>query len=165
MKRSAQEIVELVVFGLIALLLGTGLLWLAGWLFGAVGTVFSWLAGLIWALLRFIVPVALIAAVVVLVVRLVRSNAQPGASAPAPAPNPAPAPAPPPPAPQASDPTPPPAAAAPVEPTAPEPTVDQGEAHTESSSSPADVTGDEWSGDAAPDAGGDATDDDTRRDG
>jgi hypothetical protein len=97
MKRSAQEIVELVVFGLIALLLGTGLLWLAGWLFGAVGTVFSWLAGLIWALLRFIVPVALIAAVVVLVVRLVRSNAQPGASAPAPAPNPAPAPAPPPP--------------------------------------------------------------------
>lgn len=65
MKRSAQEMVELVVFGLIALLVGTGLLWLAGWLLGAVGTVFTWLAGLVWALLRFIVPVALIAGLVV----------------------------------------------------------------------------------------------------
>ena len=91
MKRSAQEIVELVVFGLIALLLGTGLLWLAGWLFGAIGTVFSWLAGLIWALLRFIIPVALVAAVVVLVVRLVRSDGAQGV-APTPAPHPTPAP-------------------------------------------------------------------------
>jgi predicted lipid-binding transport protein (Tim44 family) len=153
MKRSAQEIVELVVFGLIALLLGTGLLWLAGWLFGAVGTVFSWLAGLIWALLRFIVPVALIAAVVVLVVRLVRSNAQPGASAPAPAPNPAPAPAPPPPAPQASDPTPPPPAAP------AEPAPAQGES---ASGSPAETSGevDGTSGDGT--VGGDADDADER---
>ncbi len=86
MKRSAQEIVELVVFGLIALLLGTGVLWLLGWVFGAVGTVFIWLAGLIWALLRFIVPVALIAALVVLVVRLVRANEQRAVVSPAPMP-------------------------------------------------------------------------------
>lgn len=74
--------VELVVFGLIALLLGTGVLWLAGWLLGAVGTVLLWLAGLIWALLRFIVPVALIAGLVVLVVRMVRGHEQPQAGIP-----------------------------------------------------------------------------------
>jgi uncharacterized membrane protein len=74
MKRSLQEIVELVVFGLIALLLATGLLWVVGWVFGVIGTVFVWLAGLIWALLRFIVPVAIVAAIVYFVVRLVQQG-------------------------------------------------------------------------------------------
>lgn len=74
MKRSLQEVVELVVFGLIALLLGTGLLWLVGAVFGLVGTVLGWLAGLLWALLRFVVPVALIAGAVVLLIRATRGR-------------------------------------------------------------------------------------------
>lgn len=74
MKRTLQEIVELVVFGLIALLLGTGLLWLLGALFGVVGTVLAWLAGLLWAILRFVVPVALVAGGVVLLVRLAQGR-------------------------------------------------------------------------------------------
>ncbi len=76
MKRSLQEVVELVVFGLIALLLGTGLLWLVGAVFGLVGTVLGWLAGLLWALLRFVVPVALIAGAVVLLVRAARGRGE-----------------------------------------------------------------------------------------
>jgi uncharacterized membrane protein len=74
MKRSLQEIVELVVFGLIALLLATGLLWVVGWLFGLLGTLFVWLAGVIWALLRFIVPVALVAGIVYFLVRTVQGG-------------------------------------------------------------------------------------------
>lgn len=81
MKRSLQEVVELVVFGLIALLLGTGLLWLVGAVFGLVGTVLGWLAGLLWALLRFVVPVALIAGAAVLLVRAARGRSD-GAAAP-----------------------------------------------------------------------------------
>ena len=81
MKRSLQEVVELVVFGLIALLLGTGLLWLVGAVFGLVGTVLGWLAGLLWALLRFVVPVALIAGAVVLLIRAARGRGD-AASAP-----------------------------------------------------------------------------------
>lgn len=74
MKRSVQEIVELLVFGLIALLIGTGLLWLTGWMFDLAGSVFRFLAGLIWALLRFIVPVALVAAIAYLLVRLLQQG-------------------------------------------------------------------------------------------
>ncbi|MEX2541915.1 MAG: hypothetical protein WD314_08900, partial [Trueperaceae bacterium] len=70
MKRSVQEIVELLVFGLIALLIGTALLWLVGWVFDLVGVLFKFFAGLIWSLLRFIVPVAIVAAIVYALVRL-----------------------------------------------------------------------------------------------
>ncbi len=70
MKRSLQEIVELIVFGLIALLIGTGVLWLLGWLFGIVGIVFKFIAGLIWMLLRFIIPIAIVAGVVYFIVRM-----------------------------------------------------------------------------------------------
>src|SRR5690606_5044328 len=58
MKRSLQEVVELVVFGLIALLIGTGLLWLVGWILSLGGIVLKAIAGLLWLLLRFVVPVA-----------------------------------------------------------------------------------------------------------
>lgn len=89
MKRSLQEVIELVVFGLIALLLGTGLLWLAGAAFGLVGTVLGWLAGLVWALLRFLVPVALVAALAVFLVRAAQGRSA-VAQAPTPAPTPVP---------------------------------------------------------------------------
>lgn len=74
MKRSVQEIVELLVFGLIALLIGTGLLWLAGWIFDLVGVLFKFFAALIWSLLRFIVPVAVGAAIVYALVRLIQQQ-------------------------------------------------------------------------------------------
>jgi hypothetical protein len=71
MKRSLQEVVELVVFGLIALLIGTGLLWLVGWLLGIVSVVFTAVAGWVWQLLRFIIPVALVAGVIYFIYRLI----------------------------------------------------------------------------------------------
>jgi len=85
MRRTPQEIVELVVFGLIALLLGTGVLWLLGAVFGIVGTVLGWLAALLWGLLSFLVPVALVAGAVVLIVRWAQGRSLPGSSAPMPA--------------------------------------------------------------------------------
>jgi hypothetical protein len=87
MKRSSQEIVELVVFGLIALLIGTGVLWLLGAVFGLVGTVFGWLAALLWGLLSFLVPVALVAGVVVLIVRWSQGRPMPGMGGGAPRPS------------------------------------------------------------------------------
>jgi hypothetical protein len=69
MQRTPQEIVELAVFALIALLLGTGVLWLIGSLFGLLGSLLGWLAGLLWGLLSFLVPIALIAGATVLLIR------------------------------------------------------------------------------------------------
>ena len=60
MKRSVQEIVELVVFGAIALLIGTGLLWLTGWIFSGLGWLFQGVAGLLWRLLIVLVPIVLV---------------------------------------------------------------------------------------------------------
>jgi hypothetical protein len=74
MKRSLQEVIELVVFGLIALLIGTGLLWLVGWLLGIVSVVFTAIAGWVWQLLRFIIPVALAAGVVFFIYRLITNR-------------------------------------------------------------------------------------------
>jgi uncharacterized membrane protein len=78
MKRSVQEIVELLVFGLIALLIGTGLLWLAGWAFDLLGVLLKFFAALIWSLLRFIVPVAVVAAIVYALVRLFQQQRERG---------------------------------------------------------------------------------------
>lgn len=69
MKRSVQEIVELVVFGIIALLVGTGLLWVAGWIMQGLGWVFQFVAGLLWTLLKYVVPVVIAAALVYWLVR------------------------------------------------------------------------------------------------
>ncbi len=86
MKRSLQEVVELVVFGLIALLIGTGVLWLGGWVLGLVGLLFKFVAGLIWWLLRFIVPVAIVAGLIYFLVRVLQGDRSPApAVAPAPA--------------------------------------------------------------------------------
>jgi hypothetical protein len=69
MKRSVQEIIELAVFGLIALLVGTGVLWLTGWVLGGLGWLLQLVSGLLWSLLRFVVPVAIAAGLVYLLVR------------------------------------------------------------------------------------------------
>lgn len=86
MKRSLQEVVELVVFGLIALLIGTGVLWLGGWVLGWVGLLLKFLAGLIWWLLRFIVPVAIVAGLIYFLVRVLQGDRSGRSGAPA-APN------------------------------------------------------------------------------
>lgn len=85
MKRSLQEVVELVVFGLVALLVGTGLLWLVGWLLSLGGLLLKAVAGLLWLLLRFVVPVALVAGLVYFLVKALqgRSDTAPVAATPA----------------------------------------------------------------------------------
>jgi hypothetical protein len=77
MRRTPQEIVELAVFALIALLLGTGVLWLVGALFGLIGSVLGWLAGLLWGLISFLLPVALIAGATVLLIRWAQGRPNP----------------------------------------------------------------------------------------
>ncbi len=69
MKRSLQEVIELIIFGLIALVVGTGLLWVMGWLLGLIGIVFKFVAGIIWVLLRYILPVAIVAGIIFFIVR------------------------------------------------------------------------------------------------
>ena len=75
-----QEIVELVVFGLIAVLVGTGVLWLVGWIIGLVGTLFMWLAGLLWLVLRYIIPVFVILGAIYFLFRLLQNRNRTGAS-------------------------------------------------------------------------------------
>ena len=74
MKRSIQEIIELLVFGLIAVLIGTGLLWVVGWVIGGLGALFKLIAALIWSLLRFVVPIAVVGAAVYALVRLLQGQ-------------------------------------------------------------------------------------------
>jgi len=81
MKRSLQEYVELVVFGLIALLVGTGLLWLLGWVLSLGGVVLKGLAGLLWMLLRFIVPVAIAGGLVYFLVKAAQDRQKPAPAA------------------------------------------------------------------------------------
>lgn len=70
MNRSLQEIIELLVFGLIALIIGTGLLWLVGWVIGLVGALFTIIAGFLWFLLKYIIPIAVIAAAVYALIKV-----------------------------------------------------------------------------------------------
>ncbi len=84
MKRTLQEYVELVVFGLVALLVGTGLLWLGGWVLSLGGIGLRWVAGLLWTLLRFIVPVAIAGGLVYFLVKAAQDRQARPATAPAP---------------------------------------------------------------------------------
>ncbi len=74
MKRSIQEIVELVVFGLVALLIGTGLLWVGGWALDGLGWLLKFIASLLWMLLKYIVPVVIAAGLVYWLVRFMMSR-------------------------------------------------------------------------------------------
>ncbi|NLG09774.1 MAG: hypothetical protein GX560_11065 [Deinococcales bacterium] len=74
MKRSLQEVVELVVFGLVALLVGTALVWVLGWVLSLGGALFKALAGLLWLLLRFIVPIAIVAGIVYFLVKALQGR-------------------------------------------------------------------------------------------
>ncbi len=81
MKRSLQEVVELVVFGLVALLVGTALVWVLGWVLSLGGALFKALAGLLWLLLRFIVPIAIVAGLVYFLVKALQGRGTEAAAA------------------------------------------------------------------------------------
>lgn len=74
MKRSVQEIIELVVFGLIALLVGTGVVWLLGQIMRGLGWVFVGLAALVWGLLKFLIPILAVAGLVYALVRWLQTK-------------------------------------------------------------------------------------------
>ena len=76
MKRSVQEVLELVVIGLVALVVGMLVLWGAGWVFTFLGWLLRLIGGFIWLLLRFIIPIAIVAGIVYLVVRLVTNQSK-----------------------------------------------------------------------------------------
>jgi uncharacterized membrane protein len=81
MKRSFQEILELIAFGLIALVVGTALLWVGGWLLGLVGLLLKGLAGLLWLVLRWILPVAILLGAIYAIVRLFQEQSRKSSSA------------------------------------------------------------------------------------
>ena len=81
MKRSFQEILELIAFGLIALVVGTALLWVGGWLLGLVGLLLQGLAGLLWLVLRWILPVAILLGAIYAIVRLFQEQSRKSSSA------------------------------------------------------------------------------------
>lgn len=84
MKRSVQEIVELVVFGAIALLIGTGVLWLAGWIFTGLGWLSLAVSGLIWRVLIVLVPIVIVAGLIYwLATRMLQQRAAQPVAAPA----------------------------------------------------------------------------------
>lgn len=74
MKRSVQEIIELVIFGLIALLVGTGVVWLLGQIMRGLGWVFVGLAALVWGLLKFLIPILAVAGLVYALVRWLQTQ-------------------------------------------------------------------------------------------
>lgn len=84
MKRSIQEYVELAIFGLIAAFLATAFIWLAGWGVTGLGHLLRLLANLLWWVLKFILPVALVLIAGYIIYRIIvsRGNNQPQ-SAPA----------------------------------------------------------------------------------
>jgi uncharacterized membrane protein len=71
-ERSLQDILEWVVLGLLIAVAALVLLWVGGWLFTFLGGILKWLAGFVWAVLRVLVPVLVVAAVVYLIVRFVQ---------------------------------------------------------------------------------------------
>ena len=76
MKRSSQEIIELIVFALIALTVGTGLMWLLGQIFSLLAVVLGFLSGIIWFLLKFLIPIALLAGLVYFIVNALLPKAK-----------------------------------------------------------------------------------------
>ena len=81
MKRSVQEVLELVVIGLVALVVGMLVLWGAGWVFTFLGWLLRLVGGFIWLLLRFIIPIAIVAGIVYLIVRLVTNQSKKASAA------------------------------------------------------------------------------------
>ncbi len=68
---------EVVVKGLVGAVLVLAGLWVLGWLFSALGALLLGIAGIVSALLRFLIPVAAIAGIVYFVVAQLRPKETP----------------------------------------------------------------------------------------
>jgi hypothetical protein len=69
-----QKTLEVVVKGFVGAIVALAGLWVLGWLFTFIGSVLIGLAGIVVALLKFLVPVALIAAIVYFFVSQLQSS-------------------------------------------------------------------------------------------
>ena len=68
---------EVVVKGLVGAVLVLAGLWVLGWLFSALGALLLGIAGIVSALLRFLIPVAAIAGIVYFIVAQLRPKETP----------------------------------------------------------------------------------------
>ncbi len=69
-----QKTLEVVVKGFVGAIVALAGLWVLGWLFTFIGSILIGLAGIVVALLKFLVPVAVIAAIVYFFVSQLPSN-------------------------------------------------------------------------------------------
>ncbi len=69
-----QKTLEVVVKGFVGAIVALAGLWVLGWLFTFVGSILIGLAGIIVALLKFLVPVAVIAAIIYFFVSQLQSS-------------------------------------------------------------------------------------------
>lgn len=83
MNRSFQEIVELAIFGVIALAIGTGLLWVLGYVLQAVGWLSTKIAGWIWLPVRFLLLIAIVVIAVYFIWKFIQDRNSAKAAKPA----------------------------------------------------------------------------------
>ncbi len=83
MNRSFQEIVELAIFGIIALAIGTGLLWVLGHVLGFVGWLSTKIAGWIWLPVRFLLLIAIVVIAVYFIWKFIQDRNSAKAAKPA----------------------------------------------------------------------------------
>ena len=69
-----QKTLEVVVKGFVGAIVALAGLWVLGWVFTFIGSILIGLAGIVVALMKFLVPVAVIAAIVYFVVSQMRPN-------------------------------------------------------------------------------------------
>jgi predicted lipid-binding transport protein (Tim44 family) len=70
-----QKTLEVVVKGFVGAIVALAGLWVLGWLFTFLGSILIGLAGIVVALLKFLVPVAVIAAIIYFFVSQLQSSA------------------------------------------------------------------------------------------
>ena len=71
-ERSLQDILEWVVLGLLIAVAVLVVMWLGGWIFTFLGALLKGIAGFVWGLLKFLVPILVIAAAVYFLVRFLQ---------------------------------------------------------------------------------------------
>ncbi len=74
MNRSPREMFELAAVAVVGLVAVAFVVWLVGWILGLAGTILTALANLLWALFRFVLPVALVVGAVWLGARYLRDR-------------------------------------------------------------------------------------------
>lgn len=80
MRRTPRELFELAAVVVIGLVAVAFVVWLVGWILGLAGTILTALANLLWALFRFVLPVALVVGAVWFGARYLRDRQNHGAN-------------------------------------------------------------------------------------